>query len=134
MLSGKFRWVIGSIAVEFLLNYFRICPSTEVLKVTRCMCPKYLICVLAFLPPLLWYVKAKCEYNFKIKNFVFRNNHLLEKIGLLFFFSIIRGNIPKRWFSCVYVYVCVHVLYIYIHTYFKIDTYFFFTKFITSFG
>ena len=82
MFSGKWRRVIGSMAVEFLMNYFNMCPSAEGLVVTRCMRSTCLIRVLAFLSSWLWGLRQNIN---RIKNFVFRSSNL-EKTGLLFIF------------------------------------------------
>lgn len=109
--------LLAQLQLNFLVNSFTLCLSTEVLKLTRRTLSICWICGLAFLSPLLWYIKAKYKYNFETRNFALSSRNLLEKIDPLSFFSVIGGNVPQSWFPDVYVCVFVHVLYInsYIH-------------------
>lgn len=101
----------AQLQLNFLMNYFTVCHSTEVAKVTRCMLSAGFV-ILHF----LLYIKAK--YNFEVKNFAFSNHNLLEKVGLLFFFSQSLVVVHSHHFQ-VYVRVCVSIcifIYTFIHT------------------
>lgn len=62
-------------------------------------------------------IKAKYTYNFEIKKFTVGNNNILEKIDLPFFFQLLVVMLIQSQIPGVYVWVCVHILHIYIHTY-----------------
>lgn len=72
--------LLAQLQLNFLVNSFTLCLSTEVLKLVRRTLSKCWICGLAFLAPLLWYIKAKYNYNFETRNFALSSRNLLEKI------------------------------------------------------
>lgn len=62
--------------------------------------------------------KTKYTHNFEIKKFAVSSNNVLEKNRWTFLFSVISGNIIQSQIQGVYVWVCIHILYIssYVHT------------------